>query len=135
MNWRQTFLMGIAGSLLSSLASIVYLNIYQEAFVVDFSKIAGTTNVVAACTIGCLLITLGYKLVIGWKGTKTIGWLNIIFSVISFASIISVLGFSLPLDTKSPELFPGMVIPMHFFPLLSILIISPFFKLSNHDNN
>jgi hypothetical protein len=135
MNWKQAFLMGVAGSLLSSLASIVYLNIYNEALLVDFSKIAGTTNVMAACTIGCLLITLCYKLVIQWKGIKTIGWLNIFFGVISFASIISVLGFSLPLDTESPELFPGMVIPMHFFPLLSILIISPFFKLSNHDNN
>ncbi len=113
MNWKQAFLMGVAGSLLSSLASIVYLNIYNEALLVDFSKIAGTTNVMAACTIGCLLITLCYKLVIQWKGIKTIGWLNIFFGVISFASIISVLGFSLPLDTESPELFPGRIISRH----------------------
>jgi hypothetical protein len=135
MNWKQTFLMGIAGSLLSSLASIIYLNIYKEALVVDFSKIAGISNIIAACSIGCLLMAVGYKLAIQWKGSKTIGWLNIAFSVISFATIAGVLGFNLPLDTESPELFPGMVIPMHFFPILSVLTVFPFFKLNNYDNN
>jgi hypothetical protein len=135
MSWKQTFIMGIAGSLLSSLAGIIYLNIYKESLVVDFSKIIGTSNIIAACTIGCLLMAVSYKLAIQWKGSKTIGLLNIAFSIISFASIVGVLGFNLPLDTESPELFPGMVIPTHFFPILSILTILPFFKLNNHDNN
>ncbi len=134
MSWKQTFIMGIAGSLLSSLASIIYLNIYKEALVVDFSKIAGISNIIAACSIGSLLMAVGYKLAIKWKGTKTIGWLNIAYSVISFATIAGVFGFNMPLDTESPELFPGMIIPMHFFPVLSILTIFPFFKLTNHDN-
>ncbi|MBL7901136.1 MAG: hypothetical protein JNK73_04005 [Bacteroidia bacterium] len=129
MNWKQTLIMGVAGSLLSSLASIIYLNIYKEALVVDFSKVAGTSNIIAACSIGCLLMAVGYKLAIKWKGTKTIGWLNIAFSVFSFATIAGVMGFNLPLDTESPELFPGMIIPMHFFPVLSILTIYPFFKI------
>lgn len=134
MSWRQTFIMGIAGSLLSSLASIIYLNIYKEALVVDFSKIAGIPNIIAACSIGCFLMVVGYKFAISWKGTKAIGWLNIAYSVISFATIAGVFGFNLPLDTESPELFPGMIIPMHFFPVLSILTVIPFFKLINHDN-
>lgn len=129
MNWKQTLIMGVAGSLLSSLASIIYLNIYKEALVVDFSKVAGTSNIIAACSIGCLLMAVGYKLAIKWKGTKTIGWLNIAFSVFSFATIAGVMGFNLPLVTESPELFPGMIIPMHFFPVLSILTIYPFFKI------
>lgn len=134
MNWKQTFIMGTAGSLLSSLASIIYLNIYNEALVVDFSKVAGTSSIVAASIIGCVLMALCYKAAMQWKGIKTIGWLNIAFSIISFASIAGVLGFDLPLDTESPELFPGLVIPMHFFPVLSTLTIFPFFKLNNHDN-
>ncbi|WP_028666272.1 hypothetical protein [Runella zeae] len=133
MTWKQTFTMGIVGSLLSSLASIIYLNIYSEAFVVDFSKIAGTSNIIASCTIGGLLLALGYKFAIQWKGKKTIGWLNVAFSILSFASIVGVLGFNLPLDTESPELFPGMVIPMHFFPVLSILTIFPFFNLNYNE--
>lgn len=135
MSWKQTFIMGIAGSLLSSLASIIYLNIYKEALVVDFSKVAGISNIIAACSIGCLLMAVGYKLAIKWKGMKTIGWLNIAYSIISFATIAGVFGFNLPFDIESPELFPGMIIPMHFFPVLSILTIFPLFKLYNHDNN
>ena len=134
MNWKQTFIMGIAGSLLSSLASIIYLNIYKEALVVDFSKVAGIQNITAACSISCLLMAVGYMVFIKWKGVKVIGWLNIVFSIFSFASIAGVMGFNLPLDTESPELFPGMIIPIHFFPLLSMLTIFPFFKLSKHDN-
>lgn len=129
MNWKQTFIMGLIGSLLSSLASIIYLNIYKEALIVDFSKVAGTLNIIAACSIGCLLMAVGYKLAIKWKGTKTIGWLNIGFSVFSFATIAGVMSFNLPIDTESPELFPGMIIPMHFFPVLSILSINPFIKI------
>jgi hypothetical protein len=129
MNWKQTFIMGVAGSLLSSLASIIYVNIYKEALAVDFSKIVGSSNIIAACTIACFLMAASYKLAIQWQGLKTIGWLNIAFSIISFASIAGVLGFNLPLDTESPELFPGMVIPMHFFPIVSLLTIFPFFKL------
>lgn len=129
MNWKQTLIMGIVGSLLSSLASIIYLNIYKEALVVDFSKVAGTPNIIAACSIGCLLMAVGYKLAIKWKGTKTIGWLNIAFTVFSFATIAGVMGFNLPMEIESPELFPGMIIPMHFFPVLSILTIYPFFKI------
>lgn len=134
MNWKQTFIMGIAGSLLSSLASIIYLNIYKQALLADFSEIAGITNIISACTIGCLLMAVGYKLAINRKGTKTTGWLNIVYSLLSFASVAGVFGFNLPLDTESPELFPGMIIPMHFFPVLSVLTIFPFFKLTNHDN-
>lgn len=130
MNWKQALIMGVAGSLLSSLASIIYLNIYKEALVVDFSKVAGISNIIGACSIGCMLMAVVYKLALKWKGIKTIGWLNILFSVFSFASIAGVMGFNLPLDTESPELFPGMIIPMHFFPILSILTIYPFFKIN-----
>lgn len=135
MSWKQTFIMGIVASLLSSLASIIYLNIYKDAFVVDFSKVAGTSNIIAACSIGCLLMSICYKLAIRRKGTKIVGWLNIAFCVFSFATIAGVLGFNLPLDIESPELFPGMIIPMHFFPVLSTLSIFPFFKLNCYDND
>lgn len=133
MSWKLTFIMGIAASLLSSLASVIYLTIYKEALLVDYSKVAGISSIIAACFIGCLLMTVGYKLALTWKGTKTIGWLNIIFAILSFASIAGVFGFNLPMETESPELFPGMVIPMHFFPLLSMLTIIPFFKINSNE--
>lgn len=127
MNWKQTFLIGIAGSLLSSLASVIYMAIYKQALLADFNKIAGVSNIISACTIGCFLMAIGYKLAIVWKGLKTIAWLNIVYALVSFASIVGVFGFNLPLDTESPELFPGMIVPMHFFPVLSVVAILPFF--------
>lgn len=134
MSWKQTFIMGITGSLLSSLASLIYSYLYKEAFYVDFSMIAGTSSIITGCIIGCFLMAVCYKLAVQWKGNKTIVWLNVAFSTISFASIAGVFGFNLPLEIESPELFPGMVIPMHFFPVLSVLTIFPIFITSNHEN-
>ena len=129
MSWKQTFLIGAVSTVLSALACIIYAKIYSEAFFVDFSKVAGTLNFIAASAIGCFLMAVGYRLAMQWKGEKIMGWLNILYSVLSFASIAAVLGFNLPLDIESPEMFPGMVIPMHFFPVLSFLTIIPFFNL------
>jgi hypothetical protein len=70
----------------------------------------------------------GYKLILAWKGENALGWINIIYSVLSFASIIGVIGYNLPLEIEFPEMFPGLVIPMHFFPILSFLTVYPFFK-------
>lgn len=126
-------MLGIAGSLLSSLASLIYVDIYKAALIVDFSQVAGTSNIIAACSMGCLLMALSYKFFIKWRGTKSIGWLNIAFGLFSFASVAGVFGFNLPLDTEFPELFPGMIIPIHFFPVLTILTITPFFKLISHE--
>ena len=134
MSWKTALLMGITGSMLSSLACIVFKFIYMQALYVDFSMIVGTSSIVASCVIGCFLMAVCYKLAIQWKGYKTTVWLNLAFSIISFASIAGVFGFNLPLELEFPELFPGMVIPMHFFPVLSILTILPIFKISNHEN-
>lgn len=132
MIWKQTFILGTISSILSATACIIFAKIYSEAFYVDFSKIVGSINMISASTVGCFLMTIGYKLAVQWKGIKTIGWLNILYSILSFASIAGVLGFNLPLEIESPEMFPGMVIPMHFFPVLSLLTIHPFFKLKNN---
>jgi hypothetical protein len=129
MNWKQTLIIGGVGSLLSSLASIIYMNIYSGAMIVNFSAVAGVSSIIASCVIGCFLMVIGYKLAIKWKGIKTIGWLNILYSLFSFATIAGVFGVNLPLETESPELFPGLVVPMHFFPVLSIVSVLPFFKI------
>ncbi|MCC6370566.1 MAG: hypothetical protein IT236_06160 [Bacteroidia bacterium] len=128
MNWRNIILLGLIGTTLSAIACAIYARIYTQAFYVDFSKVIALPNMIAACAIGCFLMATGYALAIKWKGEKTVGWLNVAYSVLSFASIVGVLGFNLPLDIESPEMFPGMVIPMHFFPALSVLSVYPLLK-------
>ncbi len=129
MTWQQTWRMSVLSTVLAAAACLVFNEIYNQAFATNFSTIAGTTNIVASVLIGCTLMAIGYKLTIT-KGVKWLGWVNVVYGLLSFISIIGVLAFSLPLETESPELFPGLMIPMHFFPLLSFLIVQPFFKLS-----
>jgi len=134
MNRKNTILLGLIGTILSAIACAIYARIYSEAFYVDFSKVIALPNMIAACAIACFFMAIGYALAIKWKGEKTLGWLNVAYSVLSFASIVGVLGFNLPLTIESPEMFPGLVIPMHFFPALSVLSVYPFFKSNRSEN-
>ncbi len=52
---------------------------------------------------------------------------NLLFSIISFATLLAPFAVKLPLDLDTPELFPGMVIPMHFFPALAWFTLKPLF--------
>lgn len=130
MTWKQAFRWGVTSTALASVASICYVLIYQLAFYVDFSQVFGYTQIIGANALACLLMTTGYKLVIARKGGSAAGWLNILYGALSFVSIAGPLGYSLPLDVEAPEMFPGMVIPLHFFPLLSLLTVYPFFPPS-----
>ncbi|MGB1319239.1 MAG: hypothetical protein ACPG5W_13565, partial [Flavobacteriales bacterium] len=55
------------------------------------------------------------------------GWVNVAIVFVSFASILGPLSIALPLDVDFPELFPGLAIPMHFFPATIFFGLSPFF--------
>lgn len=125
---KNLLIHGIVAGVLASIASILFLNIYQTAFYVDFSAVINSGAIIGACMIGCLLMTLGYVALIKLKKENLRGWLNIIISVLSFASIIPAMGMSLPLDVEFPELFPGLVMPMHFFPALAFFTVLPLFE-------
>jgi apolipoprotein N-acyltransferase len=129
MNWKSTLLLAGISTVLSAAACIIYWIIYNEAFYTDFSQVAGPANFVIASAFGCIMMAVGYKIIWQKKGPTGLGYMNVLYSLISFVSIVGVLGFTLPLEVESPEMFPGMVIPMHFFPALSIMTILPFFTL------
>lgn len=125
---KKILLHGTLSTVLAASAALVYLKIYNAAFMVDFSKVMPVSNIIASTLIGCLLMALGYFVLEkrgknNWKGA-----MNIMYSVLSFLSIIGVLGMNLPLDMEFPEMFPGLAIPMHFFPVLAFLTVEPFFR-------
>ena len=93
----------------------------------DFNSVINTTSIIGACIFACMLIGIGHFLVFKWKGNKLIGWYNILVLIFSFASIIGVLSFRLPLNVEFPEMFTGLAIPMHFFPALAYFALEPFF--------
>ena len=54
---------------------------------------------------------------------------NFLFSIGSFACVMVPISMTLPLDVQFPELFPGLAVPMVFFPALSWYTVKPLFTL------
>jgi len=125
---KKTFFHGIISGILAALACIIYFKIYQNTLGTGFNKIINPGSISGACIFGCMLMAIGYWLLEKFNKEKLKGVLNIIIALLSFASILSPISMSLPLDIKNPELFPGLVIPMHFFPALAFFCLVPFFK-------
>lgn len=125
---RSIFLHCLIASILASITGIVYQFSYQSALGCDFSKLVNPISISMASSIGCLLMSFGYLLLMKLNVSKLRGWLNIVISFLSIISIIGPMGASLPLDMENPELFPGLIAPLHLFPALSFLSISSLFK-------
>lgn len=125
---KKLLIHGLLAGFLSSLASLIYLNIYQSALGTNYSKIINTGSITGSSFIGCMLISLSYFALIKFKKESLKGWLNLLIITLSFASIIGPIGISLPFTIEFPELFSGLVVPMHFFTALAFLAIYPFFQ-------
>jgi hypothetical protein len=130
---KKAFLHGIVSGTMAALAAIVYSDIYQNALGTDFHKIINTGSLAGACIFGCMLMAIAYYLLERFNKENLKGVLNLVIAIASFASIISPIGANLPLDIKNPELFPGLVVPMHFFPALAFFCIVPFFKATKKE--
>jgi len=128
---KKAFFQGISAGILAAIAGFVYLKIYQNALGTEFDKIINLGSISGASIFGCILMALSYWLLEKFNKEKWKGVINLLIAVLSFASIISPISMTLPLDIKNPELFPGLVIPMHFFPALAFFCLVPFFKGSN----
>jgi hypothetical protein len=130
MNWKKYILQAVVAGVLASAACIIYMNIYKEALGANYEKIINPVAITGSCIFGCLLMGIGYALLHRFDKVKYTGLLNVMIAVLSFASIIGPISMTLPLDTANPELFPGLVVPMHFFPALAFFTIAPFFSLT-----
>ena len=130
--FKRLLLLGLVSGILSGLVSIIYQRVYTSSLGADFSKIAKPMAIVISCIIGCLIAALGYWVLNKWLKNKTEIVFNFIFVILSFATILGAFAAKLPLDTNSPELFPGLVVPMHFFPALAWLTLRPIFFNNNN---
>ena len=93
----------------------------------DFSLVVNWGSIAGASFFGCLLMTLGYWLLFRFGKQQWIGWLNLLIAGLSFLSILGAMTTTLPLEVEFPELFPGLVVPMHFFPALAFFALFPLF--------
>jgi hypothetical protein len=125
--FKRSLALGIVSGLLAGVAAVIYAKVYYSVNEADFSKVASNVRIVAASLFGGVLAAIGYAILD--KLLKSTGEIvfNFAFTLLSFASLLLPIGhrFSPPIDT--PELFPGMVIPMHLFPALAWYTLKPLF--------
>jgi hypothetical protein len=129
---KKVFFHGILAGLLATSCAMMYNQIYSEALLVDFSKIINAISIAGATFFACLLASLAYYFFSQKIKRNADLWFNIIFLLITFASFLSPFSISLPFEIESPELFIGLSIPLHLFPVLFWLATKPlFWKVSN----
>src|ERR1700754_948451 len=125
--FKKSLLLGIVSGLLAGVAGVVYSRVYHSSLGADFSKVAPAVNIIVSSLAGGVLAAIGFALldkILKQKGEIVF---NLLFSIISFATLLAPFAVKLPLDLEAPELFPGMVIPMHFFPALAWFTLKPLF--------
>jgi ABC-type branched-subunit amino acid transport system permease subunit len=125
--FKKSLALGIVSGLLAGIAGAVYARVYHQSLGADFSKVASTVRILAASLFGGVLAAIGYTLLDRWLKSRGEIVFNILFSLLSFATLLAPFAVKLPLDLETPELFPGMVIPMHFFPALAWFTLKPIF--------
>jgi hypothetical protein len=125
--FRKALFLGIISGLLAGLASLIYSHVYHASLGADFSRIAGAVAIVSASLIGGIIAGIGYWVFDKWLKQWGEFVFNLLFVLLSFAVMLPAFGVKLPLDLEAPELFPGLVIPMHFFPALAWFTLKPLF--------
>ena len=125
--FKKLLFLGLLAGLGAGVTSVIYAQVYNGAFGTDFSLVVNPISIMSSCIFGGVLASVGYmglsKLIV--RGTEMV--FNIIFVLLSFASILVPLVAKLPYDVDFPELFPGFAIPMHFFPALFWFALRPIF--------
>jgi ABC-type branched-subunit amino acid transport system permease subunit len=124
---RKSLALGIVSGLLAGIAGIIYARVYYTINESDFSKVASAVKIAAASVFGGVLAAVGYTLLDKWLKNKGEIVFNFCFTLISFASLLAPIAVTLPKTIETPELFPGLVIPMHFFPALAWFTLKPIF--------
>jgi len=124
---KKSLGLGFISGLLAGIAGVIYAHLYYTINEADFSKVASTINILAASLFDGVLAAIGYTLLDKWLKTRGEIVFNLVFTLISFITLLGPIAVRLPRNIDTPELFPGMVIPMHFFPALAWFTLKPLF--------
>ena len=123
----RIFFLGITSGLLAAVAAFVFQRVHHFATYADFSGIV-TIPVLLAVNLGvCMIASYVFWALLHWLGRTGEIIFNILFVIASFASITWSFAVTLPLNIEFPELFPGLTVPMHFFPALLWFACKPLF--------
>ena len=124
---KRTTGLGLLSGLLAAVAALIYQQVYASSLGEGFFTIVTPTAVVAISVISGLVMTVLFTLAQRWLKSKGEAVFNLVLVVLTFASILYPFAKTLPLDIEFPELFPGLLVPMHFFPALAWFTLKPLF--------
>jgi hypothetical protein len=125
--FKKLFYQAILASMLAFIAAVVYKKIYFFATEADFSKVLSLARMAGLCLLFCMPAAfLNYGLV-RWLDKRGELIFNFLFSIISFAGVMIPISITLPLNIQYPELFPGLGVPMVFFPAMAWYTVNPLF--------
>jgi hypothetical protein len=125
--FKKLLLLGLVSGVLAGLAGLIYQKIYTSSLGADFSANVKPVNIVIVCILAGLLASTGYGLLTKWLPRAGEIIFNFVFAILTFASILGPFATKLPLEIEMPELFPGLTVPMHFFPALAWFTLKPLF--------
>ena len=121
---KKAIIHGLISGGASSVAAIIYNIVYSYLLAVDFSKIVNIAALISVNVFAAMAASLAY-LFFSKKSKSPDVWFNIFFLFLTFASFLIPFFKRLPLDLEAPELFIGLAIPMHLFPLVFWLVSKP----------
>jgi hypothetical protein len=130
--FRKHFYHGLTSGVMAALAAIIYSRIHFFATEADFSSIVNAGTIISLNLIICLIISIAYYFVTSFSKKKGIIAFHLLVSILSFAAVIIPISISLPLSVKNPELFPGLAVPMIFFPVLAWFTLKPLFIIDGN---
>lgn len=126
--FKTHFYHGLISGIMAALAAIIYSRIHFFATQADFSGIINLGTMISLNLIGCLIFSFAYYFFTSMWKKKGIIVFHLLITILSFAAVIIPISISLPLSVKNPELFPGLAVPMIFFPALAWFTLKPLFN-------
>jgi hypothetical protein len=128
---KTIFLQSLIAGVLAAIAANIYNQIYFFATQIDYSNIVNVGSLIGLNLLVSLVAGVIYFLLTKFFPVKGSIIFNFVYSVGSFACVIIPIALTLPLSQPFPELFPGLAVPMVFFPVIAWMTIDPLFKKQN----
>jgi len=126
--FKRIFYHSLIAGILATAAALIYSRIYYFATEADYSKIINIGSMTGLNMLVCLVAAFINWGLLSWLKKKGEIVFNLLFSIVSFACVAIPISATLPMDIKNPELFPGLAVPMVFFPAMAWYTISPIFR-------
>src|ERR1700744_2636809 len=103
--FKKLLLLGAVSGFLAGVLSLIYARVYTHYLFpvngVDFSTIHTPVKILVSSVVGGLIAAVGFALLHRLLGVRTDAVFNLVFTTLSFASILGPIATRLPLELQS----------------------------------